>query len=516
MRVEPALVDASRFETLAAHGRQAREDKRWGEASTHLQEALSLWRGDPYAELGACSEAAMERRRLASRRLDIQDDLSEAQLALGRHEALIPELEALVAEQPTRERRAAHLMLALYRTGRQTEALEVYARTRDALVTNLGLEPGPELQDLQRRILQHDPALGKPAGAPPSASAQRAEPPAGSTKRRAVLLAAALGLAVAVSAIVVLKVRGRATTSTSAPANSVAIVDQRRGRVIGSAPTGSRPVNVVLADGSAWIANEEDATVTQVDVESRRVVRTIGIGFEPTGLAGANGAVWVVGGFDHRLSRIDTSDGGVRLRLRLRERLGPLPPGYERGPAGVAVGPDGIWVSHGIELTRFDPRTGAVERTIRAGGPWVSQIAVGEGKLWVAYDGKLSPVGVSQRTPAVEAVALGVHARKTRIRLIGLATNISIGDGYAWVAIGRADTVWRIDPEALTVSATMQAGDSPAGLAVEDGVWISNRTDATVTRIDPGGEKLDVIPVGHTLEGLAAADGEVWVAVRAP
>ena len=515
LHVEPHAVDAKRFERLAAEGRDALESEHWANASARLGEALGLWRGDPYPEIAKSEDAAAERRRLGSRRLDVQDDLSEARLALGRHEGLVPELEIMLEQQPTRERRAAQLMLALYRSGRQADALDVYARTRAALNEELGLEPGPELRELQQAILRQDSALGL-RGVSSRRPGRQTEVAAGFRRRSAVVLAAALALAVGIGAAVVWKVASPADPTVTAPVNSVAVVDQRRGRVLAWAPTGARPGDVVLADGSAWVASEE-ATVTQVDVESRRVLRTIGIGFEPTGLAAGDGFVWVVGGYDHQLFRIDASDGGIRLRIRFRERLGPLPSGYERGPAGVVVGPDGVWVSHGIELTRFDARTGAVERTVRAGGPWTSQIAAGEGYIWVAYDGELTEEGVRQNTPAIEAVGPGINAHKTRIRLVGAASDIEVRAGDTWVAIGRADALWRIDPVALTVDATMPAGDAPVALAVDGSVWVSNYADATVTQIDPSsGAKIDVIPVGHTLTGLAAADGEVWVAVRAP
>jgi len=517
LHAEPDLIDANRFERLAAEGRASLESERWADAAARLTAAIELWRGEPYPEIATSDDAAAERRRLGSRCLDVQDDLSDARLALGRHEGLAPELESLLEQQPTRERRAAQLMLALYRSGRQAEALDVYARTRAALQAGLGLEPGPQLRELQGAVLRQDPALDLPVG--------RSRGPDGPTEpgsrsgfrmRRAVLLAVALVLGVGAAAVVVLTVRHSTDPSVTAAPSSVAVVDERSGRVVAAPPTGARPGDVVLADGSAWVTSEE-ATITQVDIASRQVVRTIGLGFEPTGLAAGDGFVWAVGGYDHQLARIDTTDGGVRLRIRFRERLGPLPAGYERGPAGVAVGPDGIWVSHGIELTRFDARTGAVERTVRAGGPWSSPIAVGSGYVWVAYDGRLTEEGERQSTPAVEAVALGAPARKTRIRVTGGVSDIEIAGGDTWVAVGRADAVWRIDPRTLTVEATMPAGDAPSALAADDGVWVSNYADGTITGLDPSsGAKTDVFPVGHTLTGLAAADGDLWVTVRAP
>ena len=513
LRAEPELVDAPRFDALATQGHRALDEGRFAETEARLGEALGLWRGTPYEEIAGCADAAAERRRLTSRRLDAQDHLAEAELGLGRHETLVPKLEILVAEQPTRERRAAHLMLALYRSGRQAEALDVYAHAREALIDDLGLEPGPELRELQQAILRQDPALTAPQS---SAKTPARAPHRQLAHPRRLLIVSLVVLALGVAGVLAWMTSRDSATPVSAPANSAAVVDRDSSDVSGWVPTGSRPAEIALAGGYAWIANADEGTVTQVDVDSNAVVRTIGIGFEPTGIAGSDDAVWVVGGYDHELSRIDTSDGRVRLHTRFSERVGPLPEGYERGPAGVAIGPDGVWVSHGIELTRFDPRTGAVERTIRAGGPWVSQIAIGEGFAWVAYSGALTKSGLVRFSPALDVIPLA-GGNSIRVPLVGRASDIAVGEGWAWTAIARGDTVWRIDPTTLTVDATFAAGDNPVSLALDDGVWISNSADATVTRLDAvTGEKVDVTPVGHTLDGLAAADDEVWVIVRAP
>jgi serine/threonine-protein kinase len=330
-------------------------------------------------------------------------------------------------------------------------------------------------------------------------------------------VATSLALAVVVGGALAWVGLDSSNSSSRPPANSVAIVDEQTAHLSTYAPTGTRPVDVVLVDGSAWIANAEDGTVTQVSIETGRVVRTIGIGYEPTGLAGADRAVWVVGGYDHQLSRIDTSDGRIRLRVRFHERLGPLPAGYERGPAGVAVRTDAVWVAHGVELTRFDPQTGAVEQTTRAGGPWASQIAVGEGLVWVARTGAFTASGKLRDAPAIDVVDASDGALRGRISLVGDATDIAVGEGYAWIAIDIGDTVWRIDPTRLAVDLTMPAGDEPVSVAIDHVVWVSNQSDATVTSLDPRtATKIDVVPIGHTLEGIAASEGDLWVAVRAP
>src|SRR5919204_2353781 len=121
--------------------------------------ALALWRGAPLADLAYESCAQGRMGRLAEIRLSALELRIDADLALGRHAALVPELESLVWDHPLRERLCGQLMLALYRSGRQPDALDVYRRTRTALVEGFGIEPGPALQELQRAILAHDPSL---------------------------------------------------------------------------------------------------------------------------------------------------------------------------------------------------------------------------------------------------------------------------------------------------------------------------------------------------------------------
>src|SRR5262249_20825805 len=131
-----------------------------------LAEALSLWRGPALAEFAYEPFAAAESARLGEARLAAVEERIDARLALGDAAALVPELEALVREQPLRERARGQLMLALYRSGRQADALRVYQEGRTILVAELGLEPGPELRELQRSMLRQDPVLS-PSGRSP-------------------------------------------------------------------------------------------------------------------------------------------------------------------------------------------------------------------------------------------------------------------------------------------------------------------------------------------------------------
>jgi DNA-binding SARP family transcriptional activator len=173
--LEPGRLDLHRFEALVEKGGQALSAGDPAQAAALLHEALGLWRGTALADFAYEPFAQGEIARLEELRLAAQERSIEADLALGRHAQLVGELEGLVARHPLRERLRAHLMLALYRAGRQAEALEVYQDARRALVDGLGIDPSPALQELERAILRQDPSLDID-GARPAAPAAGQEP----------------------------------------------------------------------------------------------------------------------------------------------------------------------------------------------------------------------------------------------------------------------------------------------------------------------------------------------------
>jgi predicted ATPase/DNA-binding SARP family transcriptional activator len=173
LNVTNGAVDVDRAERLLASGRDALGQKRPRTAAARLGEALSLWRGPPLADFAGEAWARAEIARLQELRLACLEERIEADLALGRHVNLVSELHALVDAEPLRERLRAQLMLSLYRSGRQAEALEAYRHARRTLIEELGIEPGPELQELQRKILRHDPRLS----AEPALRTERASLP---------------------------------------------------------------------------------------------------------------------------------------------------------------------------------------------------------------------------------------------------------------------------------------------------------------------------------------------------
>lgn len=246
IRVEEGELDLERFERLAREGRELLAGGDSKAAAKRLAEALELWRGAPLAEFSE-PFARNAGARLEDSRLATLEERIEADLALGRHARLISELEELVAREPLKERPRAQLMLALYRSGRQADALELYRRTRETLSGELGIEPSLELQELERRMLQHDPTL------------ERARTPArevgdgGPTRlarRPQVLVLAALVLAVVAAVIAAIALTGGSSgTNTSSSGELRSFVDKLE-NFLGQSQSGR--LDVAAAVGGAF------------------------------------------------------------------------------------------------------------------------------------------------------------------------------------------------------------------------------------------------------------------------
>src|SRR6266516_5999495 len=226
IRVRDGELDLHRFERLVATAR-AEEPVQ---AARLLREGLALWRGAPLAELGD-SFARVERARLEEQRLAALEQRIEAELALGRHAEMVPELEGLVRKQPLRERLRGQLMLVLYRCGRQADALEVYRSGRRLLDEELGLEPDGALQRLEKAILNHDPSL---------------EAPVAPDERRMSLAHSSPEK----TQTAVQRRRTSVRVEVQVPPDSVAVIDPERARVVGHVLVGWRPVAIASGHGS--------------------------------------------------------------------------------------------------------------------------------------------------------------------------------------------------------------------------------------------------------------------------
>jgi DNA-binding SARP family transcriptional activator len=175
LELDPQRLDAHRFERLVARGRGDLAAGRYERAAAALEGALSLWRGPPLADLAYEPFAQREIARLDDLRVAALEQLIEAKLALGAHAEVVEQLETLIAEHPYRERLRAQLMLGLYRSDRQADALQAYQDARRTLVEELGIEPGERLRELERAILAQDPGLALAAAEGPAAAEPAAE-----------------------------------------------------------------------------------------------------------------------------------------------------------------------------------------------------------------------------------------------------------------------------------------------------------------------------------------------------
>jgi DNA-binding SARP family transcriptional activator/ABC-type branched-subunit amino acid transport system substrate-binding protein len=497
VRVEPAQVDLQRFESRVSDGRAALADGDAASASRLLREALELWRGRPLADLEDEPFARDAIADLEEGWLDAVGSRIDADLALGRQTELIQELRALVREHPLREGFRAQLMLALYRTGRQTEALDVFADTSRTLDADLGLAPGPELQRLQQSVLNHDPALELPSVA--AASRRR---PFGVAIAVAVLLAAAV-----VAAIVVHSKRHGASPVAIAPGTgSVVTLDATNGDVLGRVAAGRTPSAIAVRNGVAWLVDADAQTVLRVSDR----VETFSTGSTPTDVAVGQGSVWVAGGrplaraqfvgpVATGVARIDETTGTSRGVTPLPLRGGSLSNLVEnhvaaRGnaawavtadysvvrieratgvitarsaaipAAAVAAGPAGVWAL-GIEGTvaRLDERTGRPIARVHVPTESVGSIAVGRDAAWVTSpDGLVWRIGASPH-PTVGAIELdrGVD-------------DVVAGATAVWVANPLAGTVVEIAARSSRVERTVELGGIPRSLALDGGkLWVA-------------------------------------------
>src|SRR3990170_2281419 len=213
LQIAPDQLDLERFESLAREGRSALEAGEPDRSARALRSALELWRGRPLADLQDEPFAREATSYLEDAWLDTIGTRIDADLALGRHQELVTELRALFRAHPLRESFRAQLMLALYRSGRQAEALDVYADTRRVLNDELGLEPGPALQRLQQQILVQDSELDAPPTDRP-----------GRRRRRRVALAAAVAVLAVIAAASTAAVVASAPDGPSAEATGGALV----------------------------------------------------------------------------------------------------------------------------------------------------------------------------------------------------------------------------------------------------------------------------------------------------
>ena len=515
LQVVPGQVDADRVEALVREGRDALETGDSRRASERLREALALWRDPALVDFAYEPFAQAEIARLQEERVAALEDRIDADLALGRHTVLVGELEALVREHPLRERLQAQLMLALYRSGRQTEALERYRQARGALADELGIEPGRELQDLEQAILTQDPELGSP---------RRPNPSAVSSRRVGPLLALAGVLLLAAALAAALKLLGGGSGSAAlatASSDSVALISPASGHLQASFPVGGNPSSLAVSAGAVWALNSDDQTVTRIDlaIHTEHTYGTAGI---PVDLAAGDGSVWVVNAASTgvptpypgvptpfpeatSVSRLDPASALTLAPIPLPRVTASAPPGSYQ----IAIGPQGVWVIDADgSVSRIDPASNKMVQTVHDVN--VSAIASGPEGTW-AIEQNTSTGSVVQLTADRGAVR---HVRIPAVQLATSLSSIAVGAGAVWVTDPQSGLLWRIDPGPVPVEPIPLAPGASDVAYGADAIWVANGLTGTVSRIDPRTTQVtQTVSVGNTPGRLTASNSGVWVAV---
>jgi DNA-binding SARP family transcriptional activator/streptogramin lyase len=537
LAVDPDLLDADRMRSLLASARERMAGGESETASRLLQEALAFWRGPTLAGLALESVGRDEVAQLDELRLTILMDRIDCDLAQGRHEHVLGELQVLVREHPLRERLRAQQMLALYRADRQADALDAYQQARHDLMDELGIEPSESLRRLQQGILRHDPVLEAPAGtaaangaAPAPVPAEEYVPavlPARARPRRLALhrrylAVAGLAAVAAVAALAVfLTTRGGGARPPSSPVssvspNSVASLDPATGEVSDYAG-GLKPGPMALVGETLWTVERGNATIGRYDLRARHGMPPLQPGPALDDIAvDAEGHAWVS---DRKpvvtwIGHVADGTGPYETPVVSTERIPvPLP-----GAGAEAVGAGYLWVISdlpgrtGESVSLIDVRHRRLASTIPLGRQ-TTAIAYGYGSAWIgAYDPQHSTAWLLRVRPGSDQIeSLELESQDGAGPLA-----VAVGDGGVWVLTSRSNLL-RIDPRTRQiVHRIAMSAQQPDLLAVGAGsVWTANHNGYSVSQIDPHkNEIVRTIPLGRYSAvpcGITATHGAVFV-----
>jgi YVTN family beta-propeller protein len=498
-------LDALHFLELLDEARTAVAAETPDEALKAFDQALGLWRGDVLCDLALEGDARAAAARLDDQRRTARSERVDVALTLGLHHELIPDLERAVAAEPLDERTLRQLMLALYRSGRQADALARYREGRRTLVEQVGIEPGAELRALEQAILRHDPALTLPSASEPVTGDQEvpARLPAPPRRRRGLAAAAAVIVIAGLAAIVAVAAMNAPSAAVPVRGDAVAVVDGVHARLLGSVPVSVLPGAIAYGAGSVWVSSPDARSVLRISPESRRVVASVPLGVAAQSLAVAGSSVWAVGSGPNdeflTLERIDPTFGTA-------SRVRRLPSVATNDSGSVSSYGDTLLVAPATGLlTRIDARSGhTLSRLDPNAHPTAS--ALGFGSSWLAY-------------PEADLVV--------RVDSTGAITQIPVGRGPAAIAVGKRavwvanaldGTVKSIDPATGAVITTVPVGSDPTAVATDgDSVWVASGGTGKLVRIDERTSRITAtVTVGGSPQSLVVADGRVWVSVQPP
>jgi len=509
LQVEPGQLDLNRFETLRDEARTARSQGDLGGASINLREALSLWRGPALADLAYERFAEVEAPRLEELRLATLEERVDVDLALGRHADLVPELERLVREQPLREGFRAQLMLALYRSGRQAEALQAYQDARRVLLEELGIDPSPRLRELEQAILRQDESLGPPAPAAPEAAAE----PSRLRRKHRLVIPALVVCAVGASAAIglLLGLGGDKAAAAYRPGTVLLDVKGKKEKAFFPPSELAQPTAPVYTNGHVWLLNLSPTSFVEFDPATGRKMTQfkapdgVGDGRAARPFAVGRHALWATTG--HDLVQIDPRLGKVVNHFDLDKLT------KRKGAAqGVALGGGLVWVGRDVgsgQVIALDPGRRRIEHRFEV--PHHADLAFDEGIVWASDSG-----GVDVIDPATNHVA-NVDDLESIDPFFGpntVGNGVAAGGGFGWTTDPAKGLVYKIDRTG-DIAAFYSTGLGATGASYSDGaVWVRNEDVGTVTRIDPVTGKTNSFAFGHSVAAEVAGGGVLLAALE--
>jgi DNA-binding SARP family transcriptional activator len=527
LRLDADRIDAHRFERLVREGDAAMALDP-ATASARYRTGLDLWRGpalDDMRDVPFTSAAVVRLEELRSRAF-VQ--WATAELRRGHHAQVLADLMERCEHDRYREDLHATLMLALYRSGRQVEALERYADIDRRLRHELGIEPSGELRSLQVAILNQDPSLDHapmravvdvasvqdpdpgPATLIDPARLMDPTPPTptvrgGSDRRRGRLRSAGvfavmvIGLgagAMALGALPSISSGSAVRPPVQATKESAAVIDVTSDRIVAEIPVGTDPGPLALDGRFAWVGDIGDRTLTQIERSSRQVVRTIGLARSPTSVTDDGQDVWVQNGFSGTMTRVFVG---------LDQASGQLyPHGQQSGLLAVAAAPGALWVGMpNAELIRLDPSSVQPETVIGLRAR-AQALAVAAGRVWyIGFGGSW-----------VRAVDPTDLSHPTEVTLDGEARAIGVGDARILIATADPDRLVAVDPVGEDVVGSYDLPGRPAALAANDTTaWIVTDT-GELLRIDLAISTTHRYDIGRPVSAIAADASEAWITVR--
>jgi YVTN family beta-propeller protein len=558
----PEAVDRYRFERLAAEGKTALDEGDAARSADLLREALVLWRGPALADIAFTIADRTELDRLEKEWLSAVEARIEADLALGRHALLVPELEALVAAHPLRERLRGQLMLAFYRSGRQAEALAAYQVARQQLLDELGLEPGEALQRLEKAILVQDASL-EPAA--PLLDVVTAELPRGTvtflftdiegSTRLLKELGDGYGEVLAQHQRILREAaEAREGREIDTQGDSFFFAFSRANAAVGAAVTAQRALN-----GHRWPEGCEPRVRMGLHTSEPRVgsERYVGLGVHRAARIGAaaHGGQVLLSSATREL--VDEEVSGVAVRelgsYRLKdfddpERLSQLdieglqtefpPLNAERLARPRSTRARLAFASAGLALcilgvlalvAMLGDETPAVDRVRPNGvgaidpasntlvqstpvGAYPQDLVVDGESVWVANAGNHTVSGIDTRTGQVTSTG----------GFTGAPVALNVSRGVVWIAmshVGQPTSILRLSTVPNEVAYSVVELAKGPGLLVPvlasgpSGLWASLRAEPDTFVLSPDGaiHRLDVLPDLCTPVGSGIADATVWI-----